>query len=101
MQLGSILERLEEFAEEDAIHVSRESPITMETDVTVSSFDDEGTPVVALESMTCLLEIGIARDVLRVWSEWRAGRQPNTDEKVAAIVYDAQSDAVLPVEEGR
>lgn len=98
MRLGSILERLDEFADEDAIYISRESPVNAETNATVSTIDDDGAPLVAMESMTYLLEISIARDVLQVWSEWRGGRNPSIHEKVAAVVYYADTDAFLPVE---
>lgn len=45
-----------------------------------------------------VLEVAIAEDVLAVWSDWRSGRLPTTEEATAAVVYYAEHDAYEPVE---
>ncbi len=47
-----------------------------------------------------VLEVTIAREVLRVWSAWRDGRKPGADEAAAAVIHYAEKDAYLPVTNG-
>jgi hypothetical protein len=42
--------------------------------------------------------VDVARDVLAVWSAWRAGRQPTAEEAVKAVIYYAERDTYEPVE---
>ena len=37
-------------------------------------------------------------EVLEVWSEWRAGVRPSTEEALDAAIFYAVNDAYLPVE---
>lgn len=45
-----------------------------------------------------VLSVGIAQEVLRVWSDWRSGASPTTDEAVAAVLHYATHDAYQPLE---
>lgn len=47
--------------------------------------------------MAYLLEVDLAQDVLKVWSDWRNGEQPTSADSVAAVVYYAEHDAYIPV----
>ena len=42
-----------------------------------------------------MLEVSIAKDVIRVWSEWRGGRKPTPHEMCEAVIYYAENDAFL------
>jgi len=42
-----------------------------------------------------LLEVWLAQEVLDVWSAWRDGTMPTTEEAVAALVHYATHDAYL------
>ena len=50
--------------------------------------------------MAYLLEVRLAKDVLRVWSEWRDGAAPSAEDRVEAVTYYARNDAYIPVERG-
>jgi hypothetical protein len=41
---------------------------------------------------------GLAKDAIRVWSEWRDGREPSRRERFDVVRYYAEYDAYLPVE---
>lgn len=56
-------------------------------------------PPATAQGMRYLLEVWLAREVIAVWSNWRDGREPTSEEKLAAIVYYAENDAYLPLEE--
>ena len=45
-----------------------------------------------------LLEVDIAKQVLDVWSSWRAGATPTRAEAVDAVIYYAVNDAYQPTE---
>jgi hypothetical protein len=51
--------------------------------------------------MAYLLEVDLAKEAIRVWSEWRNGAAPTSEEQVAAVVHYAAHDAYLPVESER
>ena len=44
-----------------------------------------------------LLEIPTAREVLRVWTAWRDGQAPTTEEAAGAVIHYAEHDAYQPV----
>jgi hypothetical protein len=46
---------------------------------------------------TYLLEIGLMKDVIRVWREWRVGLEPDTSQACEAVAYYAVHDAFQPV----
>src|SRR5688572_27052951 len=43
------------------------------------------------------LEVGTAKEVLGVWSDWRGGRTPDRIEAVEAVIYYAKNDAYQPL----
>lgn len=43
-----------------------------------------------------LLEVDVAREVLTVWSDWRAGVVPSPEEAARAVIYYAEHDAYEP-----
>jgi hypothetical protein len=98
MNLGQALESLEEHDSEWIIYVRADDPIDARTEVVVDACAGSGEPPSSAQGMEYLLEVVLARDVVRVWSQWRDGRVPTLEEKVAAIVYYAKHDAFLPVE---
>ena len=50
------------------------------------------------DGLRYFLEVVLAKDAVAVWSEWRGGAEPTTDDKLEAIVYYAQNDAYLPLD---
>ena len=46
------------------------------------------------------LEVDIAKEAVRVWSEWRGGITPTLEDKLAAVIHYALNDSFLPVDEG-
>ena len=96
MNLGQALESLDDFDAEQTIYVQTENQISTESEVVVDYYSDDGEPPASAAGMDYLLEVDLARDVVRVWSEWRNGISPTTDQKVEAVLYYAQHDAFQP-----
>ena len=44
-----------------------------------------------------VVEVAIAREVLEVWTAWRAGRIPSLEERAEAVLWYATHDAYQPV----
>jgi hypothetical protein len=69
-------------------------PIGPYSEVTVCAEPEEGGEP---SGHAYLLEVSLARDVLRVWTSWRDGRRPTAEQAARAVIYYAQHDAYEPV----
>jgi hypothetical protein len=74
-------------------YVPKDEPVNLGTRVVLWS-DVRSRPATNL-GLRYLLETDTARDVVRVWSEWRGGRTPTLDEKLAAVLHYATYDSWL------
>jgi hypothetical protein len=43
-----------------------------------------------------VLEVDIAKDVLKVWRQWRSGTTPTVPQICQASIHYAKNDAFLP-----
>jgi hypothetical protein len=81
-----------EFADPEAtIYVAMPAAPDSEAMLCVES-EDGRNPV----GLFYLLEVGLARKVLHVWTSWRNGRQSTPEEAARAVIYYAQNDAYEP-----
>ncbi len=98
MILKEIVNRLDEFDDETYIFTQMPDP-TGESKAILVPFrkiDDERVDLPF--EMIYLLEVEIAKDVIKAWSFMRDGRIPSLEEKVQAIIFYAKNDAYLPIE---
>lgn len=58
---------------------------------------EDGTLPAETAGLQYVLEVDEARDVVKVWQNWRDGREPSVDDKVQAVLHSAKHDAYLPV----
>ncbi|WP_406697693.1 hypothetical protein V5E97_02430 [Singulisphaera sp. Ch08] len=93
MLLTEVIEILEEFDVDQTIYVADNAPDAV---AAVDYETDDGDIPASAKGMCYLLEVSRARDAIRVWSDWREGRQPTLDEKVQAVIYYAENDAFMP-----
>lgn len=82
-----------EDADEDLVVVARR-PWTPGSDAACVDEDADERP----PGLEYLLEVGLVREVARVWSAWRDGREPTPAELADAVVHYAEHDAYLPTE---
>ena len=92
MKLSEVIQNLDGFDAEQAIYVTAMSP---DADAVVDYETDDGDVPPSAIGMHYLLEVSIARDSIRVWSQWRDG-QPTADERTQAVFYYAKNDAFMP-----
>jgi hypothetical protein len=60
---------------------------------------DDGS-IYSLDGYVYLLEVELAKEVVEVWTSWRNGRIPSSDQKAEAVLYYGLNDAYLPLENG-
>lgn len=82
----------------DANHVIYVAQCTADANAVVDCESQDGDPPTSATGMHYLLEISLARDALRVWSEWRDGLEPTLDDKIKAVIYYAENDAFIPAD---
>ena len=94
LRLADVLDRLETFDDEATVFVESGSPTDGDSRATVSGPDEDDREPPA--GFAYVLEIGLMKDVLQVWSAWRGGAQPTSREKCEAVLYYSSNDAYLP-----
>lgn len=93
MTLRDALASIEEFDEEATIYAAK-------------PWDPASTTAIAIEGeetadraigggLAYFLEVSVAKEVIEVWSEWRSGRVPTSDERCEAVIHYAVNDAYL------
>jgi hypothetical protein len=88
--LRDVILRLDQFADDETIYAESATPTA---EAVVTGGPEQAAP------LPYLLEVALAREAVEVWAAWRPGQTPSLDDKVAAVIYYAQNDAWLPVEE--
>jgi len=88
MTLRDVIERLDEFDDDQAIFAESAAPTAR---ALVEAEDASVTP-----ELPYLLEVSLAREAIDVWQAWRPGRAPTLEDRLEAVVYYAENDAWLP-----
>jgi hypothetical protein len=95
MSLAAILDQIENIPDDLTIYVADASQLSPTTQaVALQAPADRAPPA----GMRYLLEVYLAHEAIDVWSNWRGGRIPSSDDKVKAVIFCAERDAYLPVE---
>jgi hypothetical protein len=63
---------------------------------------EEGGKVCPLDStLSEVLPVEQAREAMRVWSEWRGGITPTSEERFRTVMFYARNGAFVPLETDR
>lgn len=100
MKLIDLLDNINKFDDDSVIFVPINSRLDKNIEVLVSRIIiiDKPPGIQTPEGMKYLLEVELAKEVIQVWKSWRNGREPSPLEKYQAVLYYAENDAYLPVE---
>lgn len=94
--LIEILDDIDDLDDELTIYAS-DKPHWSETSLAVACREPEdGSLPAEAEGLKYLLEVRLAKDVIRVWRAWRNNAQPIPKEKCEAVIYYATNDSYLP-----
>jgi len=100
--LGDVIRHLSDFDRGDRYEVGpaifAERPWGFDSAAIVASEDAINRALPSEPGYSYVLEVSIADEVLSVWSTWRAGLQPTTEQATAAVIHYAEHDAYQPVE---
>ena len=94
MTLREILNNIEQISDEHVIYARKDPEWDLDSSAVLLRLDDAVDVHSHLENLTYFLEIGIVKEVLEVWQQWR-GRKPNELERIESILYYANNDAYL------
>jgi len=94
--LAVILDQIEGISTDLTIYVADQSRLSPMTEAVAVPEPPGG---LAPSGMRYLLEVSLARETIKVWSEWRGGRVPSPEEKAEAVIYYAEHDAYIPAEQ--
>lgn len=93
MTLGEVVSQLPGLEDEATVYAAK--PWTERSNaVCAIEGSDEARAAMDL-GLSYLLEVHLIREVAQVWSSWRAGAVPSTEDLVVAVIYYAENDAYL------
>lgn len=92
--MGELVSRLDAVDDNLTVYVPSRDSISAE--LPIELVDEEGDGPSA--GMTYLLEVDLVKDVIRVWREWRGGRNPDLRQACEAVSYYASHDAFQPID---
>ncbi|WP_157856326.1 hypothetical protein [Actinacidiphila yeochonensis] len=92
LRLGDALRDLDELDGELTIYVASGQTVDLAIPAALVDEGIDNQP----EGMAYLIEVHLARDVLRVWKAWRDGQEPTREEACSALSYYASHDAYQP-----
>lgn len=105
--LFELIQRLDEVDDGDAsrplvIFAQRGADARPSSPALVCPRGEEGGPTCPLDpSLSEVLTVARARDVIEVWSSWRGGLAPSPQARFEAIMFYARHGAYFPLETDR
>ena len=96
MTLRDVIARLDQFEDDETIFAESATPTAR---AIVATEATDGSPPSTAVGLRYLLEVAVAREAVDVWRAWRPGETPSLDDKLAAIIYYAENDAWLPIDQ--
>ena len=96
MPLAALLDQIDGMSDDLTIYVTDTSQLSPSTAAVARK---EPADSAAPSGMRYLLEAPLAREAIKVWSDWRGGRTPSSDNKVEAVSYYAEHDAYIPTDQ--
>jgi hypothetical protein len=93
MTLREVVNDLEQLSDEMVIFAAKGVTWQVDSPAVLVESGDMDSIGTHLEDLTYFLEVSIAKEVLEVWSKWRAGRVPTEQQRIEALIYYAENDA--------
>jgi hypothetical protein len=93
--LSDVVDGLDGLDDDETIHA--DGPVASARAV-VAREPEDGTLPPEATGLRYSLEVNLAKDAVRVWSEWRGGVTPTLEDKLAAVIHYAVNDSFLPAD---
>lgn len=94
--LGELIREIERVNRSLIVLVDAEQPTSQSSRVDLVQYR---RPFLRPVGMKYLMSVETIREVLEVWSAWRNGAVPTVEQATEAVIYYADHDCYLPVEE--
>lgn len=72
-------------------------PWTVDCEAVVLNEDAVNHVAPSAPDFAYLLEVDLAKEVIRVWSEWRDGAVPTSEEATQAVIFYGEHDSYQPL----
>ena len=96
-----VIATLDEIPEGDPYEVEptifARKPWTVDSQAIVLNEDAVNSVAPSAPDFGYLLEVDLAKEVIRVWSDWRDGAAPTLEEATQAVIFYAEYDSYQPV----
>jgi hypothetical protein len=91
--LAELIRRIDDLDDDATLFAAR--PWSAGSDA-ASAVEDQESREAVEAGMSYLLEVSMAKEVVRTWGAWHGGRTPSTTEAVRAVIYYAEHDTYPP-----
>jgi hypothetical protein len=91
--MSQLISMLDAINDDLTVYVPSGDAVSPETPVEIIDEEVQSPP----DGTSYLLEVGIMKDVIRVWKVWRSGTEPSISQTCEAVAYYASHDAFQPV----
>jgi hypothetical protein len=94
--LGDLIGNIDQVDSSLIVLVEDATPTSIKSHVSLIEFR---LPFLRPVGMKYLMNVDAIKEVLEVWSAWRNGAVPTVEQATEAVIYYADHDCYLPVEE--
>ena len=104
MNLMDVIKNLDKFSDDEAIYATRDGrqwKPESEARVAEETQDGKLPATTANIELEYFLEIHIAKEAIRVLQKWSNNSASSTEAMARAVIYYAEHDAFIPVEQAR
>lgn len=97
MTLAQVLQQLDDYDDELMIWVRAQTKadLTADTEAIVAPELEDGVVWWEERGLSYVLEVGLAKDAIRVWQQDHAKAEPSAAQRCAAVIHYAVNDAFL------
>ncbi len=95
MTLREIINQLDTLPDDSTIYATRMEEWQLDAPAALVLEEDTIELGVQLEDLHYFLEVYLAKEALKLWSEWRNNALPTEQERLEAVVYYASNDAYI------
>jgi hypothetical protein len=95
--LADVLDRISEYENDLVIFAEAQPAWSEHSSASMLPVSSDIPAPEEIAGMRYLVEVGLAKEVIRIWSAWREGKLPTQREKCDAVIFYADYDSYQPV----
>ncbi|MEV0795387.1 hypothetical protein [Kribbella sp. NPDC050459] len=99
--LLEVMATLDQIPDDDPFEIEStifaRKPWTVDSQAIVRNEEVVDSVAPSAPAFSYLLEVDLAKEVIRVWSEWRDGAVPTSEEAAQAVIFYGEHDSYQPL----